>query len=149
MYIIKIDRIKEKEDTTKGTGYTLSSASLLEDTTTLLEFYTLEPAGPDTTTPGQDKRIPEGIYKVSWEPSTTTGHKIKGKLPLLYNDVVSKARKIRIHIGNKTTETEGCIMPGLGVDFDLGLVTNSKKALTQILDIIFEKEVEVHITNKV
>lgn len=67
----------------------------------------LEPGGPSTATPNQDKRIPEGVYNVDNYSSK--------KFPdnfILSNNEVSKDRKVLIHAGNNGSDTEACILPG-------------------------------------
>lgn len=150
MFLLKIERVFEKLENKKGTGCTLSNGSLYNSAGELVfSCHFIEPAGPDTIEPNNDKRIPEGTYKVEWLSSTTSGNNIKGKLPLLYNDLVSKNRRIRIHIGNTTEDTEGCILPGLEMDTSTCKVYKSKAALTQLLDITFDRHMEVQIINRI
>jgi hypothetical protein len=69
----------------------------------------LEPAGPDTTTPNQDKRIPEGLYNLD----NHSGKKHKETF-VISNENVPKSRAILFHRGYSGSWTEGCIMPGGG-----------------------------------
>ena len=72
-----------------------------------IEGYFLEPPGPSTTTPNQNRRIPEGTYNLEWN----TGSKYPDALRL-YNDEVPRSRAILIHKGNYPTDTLGCLLPG-------------------------------------
>lgn len=92
-----------------------------------LSMYSLEPAGPDTTTPGLDRRIPQGEYKLGWHDSP----KFKARLPLVYNEEVPKSRCILVHAGNYDKDTLGCILPGHSFT-DKG-VFQSKAALNDFL----------------
>lgn len=150
MFLLKIERVFEKLDIEKGTGCTLSNGELYNANNELIfSCHFIEPAGPDTIEPNKDKRIPEGTYNVEWLPSTTSGNSLKGKLPLLYNEVVSKQRRIRIHIGNTTQDTEGCLLPGLEMDTTTCKVSKSKAALLKLLDITFDMPMQVQIINRI
>ena len=109
----------------------------------LLGGYTLEPAGEDTTASGQDKRIPQGEYDAEFYRSP----RFNRRLPLLYNDKVSKARKILIHNGNFPQDTLGCILVGDRSD-DKG-VYNSVKTLARLLEIINYENFKVSIKNQI
>lgn len=69
--------------------------------------YTLENAS---------KAIPAGLYKVENSKST----KFKRELPLLYNDSVKASRGIRIHKGNTSSDSAGCILVGMTHNSDAG-----------------------------
>jgi RHS repeat-associated protein len=69
--------------------------------------FILEPAGPDTTTPNLDRRIPEGVYNLEAYSSKKYPSNFR-----LYNSQVSKTRKILLHKGNYPKNTEGCLLPG-------------------------------------
>lgn len=62
--------------------------------------YTLENA---------DKAIPCGHYAVQNSQSP----KFKRELPLLYNAQVPASRGIRIHCGNTSKDSQGCILVGM------------------------------------
>ena len=51
--------------------------------------------------------IPAGVYKITFENSPRFG-----KDTLTVNDVPGYVG-VRIHAGNKSTDTEGCLLPGL------------------------------------
>lgn len=109
----------------------------------LLGGYILEPAGEDTIDSGQDKRIPQGEYDAEFYRSP----RFNRRLPLLYNDKVSKARKILIHNGNFPQDTLGCILVGDRSD-DKG-VYNSVKTLARLLEIINYENFKISIKNQI
>jgi RHS repeat-associated protein len=69
--------------------------------------YMLEPAGPDTTTRNQDKRVPQGVFDLE----SHSGTRFKDTF-VISNQDVPKDRAILFHSGNNGSHTEGCIMPG-------------------------------------
>jgi len=75
--------------------------------------------------------IPRGTYDVI----ITMSNRFKRMLPLLLN--VPNYEGVRIHTGNVSTDTEGCLLPGLS----LGTV-NGKRAVTnsrQAFEMIYKK----------
>ncbi len=68
--------------------------------------------------------IPAGTYQVvvSWSP------RFKRQLPLLLN--VPGFAGVRIHSGNTSADTEGCLLPGTGAGKDM--VTNSRVAFDKL-----------------
>lgn len=120
-----IRRFKNVDDGTLGEFLLLDSSENV-----LLNGYTLEPSGPDTTTHNQDKRIPQGEYSLSWHNSPTFSQ----KLPLLHNEAVPKERCILIHAGNYPKDTLGCVLVGLKNDG--ANVLMSKKALKRLLPLL-------------
>ena len=143
MYLLHIKRIKEFSDST------LSSAILYAgDGQVSMELSFVEPAGPSTEEANQDRRIPAGLYSVDWEPSTTAGNDIAGKLPLLYNSKVSPDRRIRMHIGNYGRDTEGCLCPGMSANMSGGFVNSSRAALREFISICFNADLKVLITEE-
>lgn len=133
---LKITRFKNIKDGTLGKFELLFNGKIF------LEGYTLEPAGPDTTARGKDRRIPEGIYDVFWHHSA----RFNRVLPVLYNEKVPKDRYIEIHSGNYPKHTEGCILVGKWAT-DEG-VFESVKTLEALLSFIQGKDLEVEIINE-
>ncbi|MFV0545597.1 MAG: DUF5675 family protein, partial [Bacteroides sp.] len=92
--------------TEEGKDYTISEFKTVGGENNV-EGYMLEPGGPSTTTPNQDKRIPEGVYDVENYSSAKYSDNF-----LLSNKDVPKSRKILYHAGNYPSHTKGCNMPG-------------------------------------
>jgi hypothetical protein len=77
-----------------------------------------------------DTAIPSGTYMV-----TITRSKRYGKMmPLLHN--VPKFGGVRLHCGNNTDDTTGCILVGLGRDAEAGAdglqITESRDAMHEV-----------------
>ena len=53
---------------------------------------------------------------------------------ILYNDIVSKDRKILYHIGNTGQDTEGCLLPGTG--YANGSVSGSRIKFNELRSFI-------------
>ena len=88
-----------------------------------LEGYICEPYRDDETRRGLDKRIPKGDYNAIWYsegrfPKTKYVYKnfpvLENGFPNLYNKVPSD-RHILIHAGNIGKDSEGCILPDIGI----------------------------------
>ncbi|HGJ5882537.1 DUF5675 family protein [Arsenophonus sp.] len=110
--------------------------------------FTLEPAGPDTVTPNQNKRIPEGEYKMKWYNASKPSLAKYNPLPLIYNENVSEERLILFHNGNYPRDTVGCLLVGSTRDIDM--VNSSVKKLLELkkyLSKVDEKDVTVLITS--
>lgn len=145
MRILRINRYKEFKDTPNskaklghnGDGRTLGNVELIDDDKVIFTCKSLEPAGPSTTEAMKDRRIPDGLYNVIWQKSTTSGNKYvqDNELPLVYNDKVSKSRAIRIHIGNYGKDTLGCILLGLTANDTKGTVNNSTAAIKKLVEL--------------
>ena len=134
---IKINRFKNIYDGTIG------KLTITDDGKRLFECFTLEPAGPDTTERGKDRRIPAGCYKMEWHNSSRQ----KRMCPLLYNELVPKDRYILIHTGNIPQETSGCILVGDG--HNAAGVTNSVRTYNSFFKICTGKHIEfVEISNE-
>ena len=78
---------------------------------TNISGYFLEPAGPSTTTPDLDRRIPAGTYKLTLNVGKKAGLR-------LYNSQVPFKRAILIHRGNSPDDTKGCLLPGCTLTTD-------------------------------
>lgn len=75
------------------------------------------------------KAIPCGIYNVENSKSP----KFKRELPLLYNKTVAESRGIRIHAGNTSKDSAGCVLVGMGREIAPdGSLTESKLAETMV-----------------
>lgn len=107
----------------------------------VLNGFCLEPAGEDTTTPNQDKRIPQGRYEAVFEFSP----RFKRYLPVLFNEKVSKNRRILIHAGNTGTDTAGCIL--LGSEWKDGKVLNSKVTVEALFAKLRQEDFVIEIYN--
>lgn len=79
----------------------------------------------------QDKTaIPTGTYNVV----VTMSNRFKTKLPLLEN--VEGFTGIRIHSGNSSANTEGCILVGMTWDGKSDWIGSSKVAMSALMPII-------------
>lgn len=75
------------------------------------------------------KAIPCGVYNIENSKST----KFKRELPLLYNKTVAESRGIRIHAGNTSKDSAGCVLVGMGREIAPdGSLTESKLAETMV-----------------
>ena len=74
------------------------------------------------------KAIPCGTYNIENSKSP----KFKRELPLLYGYKVAESCGIRIHAGNSSKDSAGCVLVGMGRDTVEGLLTESKLAETMI-----------------
>lgn len=92
----------------------------------IFECFTLEDPVREVKIPGITA-IPAGKYEIT----ITHSPKFKRMLPLLID--VPNFEGVRIHPGNKETDTEGCILPGEGRTPDA--VVRSRRAF----DVIFQK----------
>ena len=135
--ILEIVRFKEIDDMTLG-RFVLS-----DDKKVVLIGYTCEPAGPDITESGKDRRIPQGRYQIAWHDSP----KFRVRLPLLYNEQVPKSRCILIHSGNTGHNTEGCVL--LGNSLGARGVKDSRAALSALLAAVKGQEFAVQIKNEI
>ena len=135
--VLEIIRFKEIDDMTLGRFI------LRDGEKEVLKGYTCEPAGPDTTQSGMDRRIPQGKYQITWHESP----KFRARLPLLWNQQVPKSRCILIHSGNAGRNTEGCVL--LGSSLGAHGVKDSRAALSALLAAVKEQEFAVQITNQI
>ncbi|AKT92088.1 DUF5675 family protein [Campylobacter gracilis] len=135
--VLEIVRFKEIDDMTLGRFV------LRDGEREVLKGYTCEPAGPDTTQSGMDRRIPQGQYQIAWHESS----KFRARLPLLYNEQVPKSRCILIHAGNTGSNTEGCVL--LGSSLGTHGVKDSRAALSALLATVKGQEFIVKIKNEI
>lgn len=135
--VLKIVRFKEVDDMTLG------HFILRDGEREVLKGYTCEPAGPDTTQSGKDRRIPQGQYQIAWHDSP----RFRARLPLLYNAQVPKTRRILIHAGNTGSNTEGCVL--LGSSLGTHGVKDSRAALSALLAAVKGQEFAVQIINRI
>lgn len=84
--------------------------------------------------------IPTGVYPVIITMST----RFKTRLPLLMD--VPGFSGIRIHTGNSSADTEGCILVGSAWDGKSNWVGGSKVAFSQLFPLIDQNKEEVTIT---
>ena len=117
--------------------------------------YTLEDiCRPEGVKVYGETAIPEGIYDIS----VTYSERFKRPLPLIYNRddfsvIDSKGKRwtgIRIHPGNSSVDTDGCILPGLEkkTDWVQGSTNAFEKLFTLInTEIGDNKSVKLTIKN--
>jgi hypothetical protein len=74
--------------------------------------------------------IPKGVYDVQ----ITMSPKFKTRLPLLLN--VPGFTGIRIHSGNSSKDTEGCLLLGMTWDGQSDWVGSSKTAMSLVMPLI-------------
>ncbi len=84
--------------------------------------------------------IPKGVYPVI----ITMSARFKTRLPLLMD--VPGFSGIRIHTGNSSKDTEGCILVGSTWDGKSGWIGSSKVAFSILLPIIEQAKEPVKIT---
>ncbi|MBE2986649.1 hypothetical protein CCAL12920_08325 [Campylobacter sp. RM12920] len=120
---------------------TIGEFKLVQDSEVLLSGYTLEPAGPDTVTPNNDRRIPAGAYTATWSYSST----FKKELPLLFSEMVSKNRRILIHGGNYPKDTLGCVL--IGAEYNERGVLKSTNVLNELINLTRDSDFQAIIAN--
>ena len=131
----------------KAPGYTLSQMK-----TTLRTYWVLE--DPVREIEGQ----PVEAWKVKGETAIPAGeydlivnfsNRFQKMLPQLID--VPGFTGVRIHTGNTTHDTEGCLLIGHGVDLDNGRITNSRAAMIDFMDELdhlydMNQDVKIRIT---
>ncbi len=108
LFKITIDRKVKGDDCTQG--YILVNGEVMA--------YTLEL--PDKNNENNLSSVPKGSYEAKIRTDGSLGWRIE-----LFN--VPGREHIEIHIGNFTSDIEGCILIGTKVDLDNCTVTNSYK----------------------
>ena len=81
-----------------------------------------------STLENRSKAIPCGTYNVANSKST----KFKRELPLIYGYNVAESRGIRIHAGNSSKDSAGCVLVGMGRDTVDGSLSESRLAETMV-----------------
>ena len=81
--------------------------------------YTLE---------NRSKAIPCGTYNIENSKSP----KFKRELPLIYGYKVAATRGIRMHAGNTSKDSAGCVLVGMGRDTVTGSLSESRLAETMV-----------------
>ena len=127
-YTIVTHRIAESPNST------LSSFTAIGSRGQSLSGYFLEPGGPSTLTSGMDRRIPQGVYHMSW----TYSNHFERNMYLITSLSVPASRGIRMHIGNFDYDTEGCFLPGSSYGMKNGdyYVSGSTKTYQSLINIL-------------
>lgn len=81
-----------------------------------------------STLENRSKAIPCGTYNVANSKSP----KFKRELPLIYGYKVAESRGIRIHAGNTSKDSAGCVLVGMGRDTVAGSLSESRLAETMV-----------------
>lgn len=81
-----------------------------------------------STLENRSKAIPCGTYNIENSKSP----KFKRELPLIYGYKVAASRGIRIHAGNTSKDSAGCVLVGMGRDTVEGSLSESKLAETMV-----------------
>ena len=86
-----------------------------------------------------DTRIPAGTYPLRWRTlgkwarRFIANYGVPGSLEL---GNVSGFTDVLIHVGNTRGDTEGCVLLGMGADFEQRVITKSAKACRKIYKLI-------------
>lgn len=81
-----------------------------------------------STLENRSKAIPCGTYNIANSKSP----KFKRELPLIYGYKVAESRGIRIHAGNTSKDSAGCVLVGMGRDTVAGSLSESRLAETMV-----------------
>lgn len=116
MIELRVERRYKKDSYTIGLLYVDGKyfCNTLEDTDRGLEASMMESTIRSKKVKGKTA-IPKGVYRlsISYSPKFAERQwalKYKGRLPLVEN--VKGFDRILIHVGNKHTDTEGCLLVG-------------------------------------
>lgn len=151
-YQLEVQRLKEypKGSTqfTQKEGSTIGKITLTSEIgQELFTGYTCENFGPSTDTPNQDKRIVARTYQLEWTKTSKNGNSKLGKwvnkaLLLTCNELPNfRNRRILIHIGNYSTNTEGCILVGTSQSNN-GAINSSVDAINKLFNTLENIELE-------
>jgi len=114
----------------RADGYTLGRLS-----TTLNTFWTMEDKVREVPgEPVESWKIP-GVTAIpvgTYDLIVTMSNRFKKPLPLLVD--VPGFSGVRIHAGNDASNTEGCVLIGLGVNDQQNFITNSRAAMVRLMD---------------
>ena len=114
--VISLNRIKYDEK------YTMGIATVKGE-----QFFTLENPWLDNKV--NVSCIPPGVYRIFKRLSPSRGYEVielKGVPDRTY---------IQFHVGNRPTETEGCILVGYMGDMFNGVVLNSNNAFSRFMEL--------------
>ncbi|ACX88219.1 DUF5675 family protein [Pectobacterium parmentieri] len=117
-----------------------STISVFNVSDSSIKGYFLERPGPDTTQSNQNKRIPEGEYKIKWHNSSISGVIPHNPVPILYNSSVPLSRYILIHNGNLPIHSKGCLLIGSSKGIDI--VGGSVLKLIELKKFIKDEDIE-------
>lgn len=81
-----------------------------------------------STLENRSKSIPCGTYNIA----NSKSQKFKRELPLIYGYKVAESRGIRIHAGNTSKDSAGCVLVGMGRDTVAGSLSESRLAETMV-----------------
>lgn len=151
-YQLEVQRLKEypKGSTqfTQKEGSTIGKITLISEIgQELFTGYTCENLGPSTDTPNQDKRIIARTYQLEWTKTSKNGNSKLGKwvnkaLLLTCDELPNfRNRRILIHIGNYSTNTEGCILVGTSQSNN-GAINSSVDAINKLFNTLENIELE-------
>jgi len=119
----------DKFETSDGVGGKISGAAI-------------EPGGPSTTTSGQNKRIPAGIYDIRLLGPTKN---IPYEHINIWNHEVPSWRGIDGHRGNTAADSQGCMI--FGTYFGDNYIINSQAMTTQLVNWIQNNQTSYsHVT---
>ena len=114
----------------KAPGYTLSRLQTSKRTFWVLEDAVREVVGQPVhlwKVPGQTA-IPTGTYDLIVDFS----NRFQKMMPHILE--VPGFSGVRVHAGNSSHDTEGCLLLGNGVNLDEGRITDSRAAMLDFMD---------------
>lgn len=141
--ILKLKRIKQTDTTTVGLLYVDN----------VFECFTLEDIHNEPKIYGKT-RIPSGEYKLTFRTSGSTHQKYLKKFPdfhkgMLWVRDVPNFEYILIHLGNFSTDSDGCVLVGLYPSIDFKSVINSTVAYTRLYKkVMNEKDIKIIVEDE-